>query len=319
MLKTIRSRRMPATLTSTSSRPYSAIAVAIRSSAAAWSETSAPLAIALPRPAAIWPTTCAAGPTSRPEPSSAAPRSLTTTAAPSAARAMDTDLPMPRPAPVTIATRPSSRPMLPPPRFTRIVFWNYLLVTGPELSSGSGQGGADGERSGQQARRGNLAVGADQDHPADAAGRRARGLRRAGLRQREHRRHRGTGRLECGQPVPPLRRQERAVPRAVAAASARSRASSQRGSRAGAQGRRDRPDRAVLCRRPGVPRGELGPPGPVDAVRVRRRSAGIRAHATAQEPRVDQPERRAAPAGRHATGPALRGDPDLADRRGRPR
>ena len=47
MLKTIRSRRMPATLTRMSSRPNCSMAVPIRSSAAAKTEMSAPLAIGL--------------------------------------------------------------------------------------------------------------------------------------------------------------------------------------------------------------------------------------------------------------------------------
>ncbi len=109
MLKTIRSRRMPATLTRTSSRPNCSMAVLTRSPAAAWSEMSAPLATALPPAAPISAATSRAGPASRPEPSTAAPRSLTTTQAPSLASSFATDLPIPRPAPVTTATRPSSR------------------------------------------------------------------------------------------------------------------------------------------------------------------------------------------------------------------
>ena len=88
----------------------------MRSSAAAKSEMSAPLAIALPPASVISVTTSAAGPASCPDPSISAPRSLTTTAAPSLASSVATDLPIPRPAPVTIATRPSSRAM--PPHLT---------------------------------------------------------------------------------------------------------------------------------------------------------------------------------------------------------
>ena len=62
MLKIIRSRRMPATLTSTSSRPNSSIAVPIRPSAAAKSEMSAPLATALPPASAISATVVVGGP-----------------------------------------------------------------------------------------------------------------------------------------------------------------------------------------------------------------------------------------------------------------
>ena len=111
MLKTIRSRRMPATLTRMSSRPNSSMAVWTRFSPAAKTEMSAPLATALPPASAISATTSCAGPESCPEPSTAAPRSLTTTEAPSLASSLATDLPMPRPAPVTIATRPSRRAM----------------------------------------------------------------------------------------------------------------------------------------------------------------------------------------------------------------
>src|SRR5215472_4248196 len=131
MLNTIRSRRIPATLTSTSSRPNCSMADETIACAAEWSETSAPLAAALPPASVISATTWSAGPTSLPEPSTAEPRSLTSTAAPSAASRVATDLPIPRPAPVTIATRPSSSPISPPTRpgsITRIIFWNYLLA-----------------------------------------------------------------------------------------------------------------------------------------------------------------------------------------------
>ena len=77
-------------------------------SAAVKSAMSAPLAIAFPPASPISATTSCAGPESCPEPSTAAPRSLTTTEAPWTASSRATDLPIPRPAPVTIATRPSS-------------------------------------------------------------------------------------------------------------------------------------------------------------------------------------------------------------------
>src|SRR5579871_3658000 len=96
-------------------------------SAAAWSETSAPFAAALPPASVISATTSLAGPASAPEPSTEPPRSLTSTAAPCAASSFDTDRPIPRPAPVTIATRPSRRPIGQLP-ITRIIFWNYLLA-----------------------------------------------------------------------------------------------------------------------------------------------------------------------------------------------
>ena len=127
MLKIIRSRRMPATLTRMSSRPNSSMAVWTRLSAAAKSAMSAPLATALPPASAISATTSCAGPVSCPEPSTAAPRSLTTTEAPSLASSLATDLPMPRPGagddrdpPVQTchASSPSRVPI------TGIFFWN---------------------------------------------------------------------------------------------------------------------------------------------------------------------------------------------------
>src|SRR6266511_1685303 len=68
---------------------------------------SAPLATAAPPSASISATTCCAGVTSAPSPVSVAPRSLTTTFAPARASASACSRPMPRPAPVTIATLPS--------------------------------------------------------------------------------------------------------------------------------------------------------------------------------------------------------------------
>src|ERR1700760_338772 len=130
MLKTIRSRRMPATLTSTSSRPNSSIAVRIRFSAAAWSEMSAPLMTALPPASLIAATVSLGGPLSAPDPSTWAPRSLTTTDAPSLASSLATDWPIPRPAPATMPTRPSSRPMTVTRSFpgrSAGNYWNHLL------------------------------------------------------------------------------------------------------------------------------------------------------------------------------------------------
>src|SRR5690349_17066256 len=68
--------------------------------------------MACPPPALMSLTTCCAGVESGLLPSSATPRSLTTTLAPSRASSRATPAPMPRPEPVTIATRPSSLPML---------------------------------------------------------------------------------------------------------------------------------------------------------------------------------------------------------------
>src|SRR5215472_13842450 len=89
------------------------------------------MAAALPPASVISATTWSAGPLSVPAPSTAEPRSLTSTAAPSAASKEATDLPIPLPAPVTIATRPSSSPISTPTRpgsITRIIFWNYLVA-----------------------------------------------------------------------------------------------------------------------------------------------------------------------------------------------
>src|SRR5215472_6781067 len=110
MLKTIRSRRIPATLTSTSSLPNSSMACRIIASAAAWSVTSAVLAAARPPASLISLATWCAGPASWPVPSTSTPRSFTTTAAPSRANSFAIPAPMPRPAPVTTATLSSSRP-----------------------------------------------------------------------------------------------------------------------------------------------------------------------------------------------------------------
>jgi hypothetical protein len=107
MFTSMRSRRMPALLTSTSSRPKVAIACSIMRAAPAKSLTSSPLAIASPPAAAISATTSCAGPDDAPLPSRAPPRSFTTTLAPCAANISAYSRPMPRPAPVMITTRPS--------------------------------------------------------------------------------------------------------------------------------------------------------------------------------------------------------------------
>src|SRR5919109_2886945 len=80
-------------------------------SAALWSDTSALFATALPPADVISFTTSCAGPALGSEPSSATPRSLTTTEAPSRANSLATPAPIPRPAPVTTATRPSRTPI----------------------------------------------------------------------------------------------------------------------------------------------------------------------------------------------------------------
>ncbi len=78
------------------------------------SVTSAPLAMASPPMASISATTSFAGPESDPVPSGPPPRSFTTTLAPSDASIRACSRPMPRPAPVTIATRPSHSPAMRP-------------------------------------------------------------------------------------------------------------------------------------------------------------------------------------------------------------
>src|SRR5262249_9530065 len=76
------------------------------------SATSSPLATASPPAARIAATTSAAGPSARPLPSAAEPRSLTTTLAPSRPNSSACARPIPRPAPVTMTTRPSQIPFM---------------------------------------------------------------------------------------------------------------------------------------------------------------------------------------------------------------
>jgi len=76
------------------------------------------LATALPPARSISATISSAGALSPPpSPPPPTPGSLTTTRAPYAAISFATSAPTPRPDPVQIATRPSSMPMSPPPRF----------------------------------------------------------------------------------------------------------------------------------------------------------------------------------------------------------
>src|SRR5262249_30399894 len=74
-------------------------------------ETLSPFTTARPPAALISSTTCCAGVTSAPSPPALPPRSLTTTAAPSDASNSACVRPIPRPAPVTIATLPSNSPI----------------------------------------------------------------------------------------------------------------------------------------------------------------------------------------------------------------
>src|SRR3954468_5513455 len=107
MLTSMRSRRMPALLMTTSRRPKVSIAAATIAAAASKSATSPPSTIASPPAATISSTTDWAGERSSPAPATSPPRSLTTTLAPWRASDSACSRPIPRPAPVTTATRPS--------------------------------------------------------------------------------------------------------------------------------------------------------------------------------------------------------------------
>ncbi|SKV20976.1 Uncharacterised protein [Mycobacteroides abscessus subsp. abscessus] len=98
--------------TTASSCPKVSTAWFTRFEAPAHVEMLSVFATALPPAAVISSTTSCAGPASEPEPSLAPPRSLTTTEAPSLAKSRACSRPMPRPAPVMTATRPSSCPMM---------------------------------------------------------------------------------------------------------------------------------------------------------------------------------------------------------------
>src|ERR1700730_12458400 len=109
------SRRMPAFLTKTPSRPNSATACNTTLSAPLQVATFSVLATAVPPAAMISSPTSRAGPLSAPLPALSPPRSLTTTLAPSLANSSACSRPMPRPAPVMTAARPSSAPIDLPP------------------------------------------------------------------------------------------------------------------------------------------------------------------------------------------------------------
>src|SRR5262245_29233777 len=111
----MRSRRMPALFTRMSTRPKaSSAAFAMRS---AFCGSAMDRVLAKPRPPAraISSTTACAGAASEPAPSRLAPTSFTTTPAPSCASASAIARPMPRPAPVTIATFPATMPTISAP------------------------------------------------------------------------------------------------------------------------------------------------------------------------------------------------------------
>src|SRR4051794_31680398 len=123
MLASMRSRRMPALLISTSRRPKESMACRTSFSAPAQSEMSSVLATASPPMALISSTTCWAGPASWPSPSIEPPRSFTTTFAPCSASISECSRPMPRPAPVTMQTRPSHNPTIVQPPWPTGAGW----------------------------------------------------------------------------------------------------------------------------------------------------------------------------------------------------
>src|SRR5579862_2901593 len=104
----IRSRKMPALLTRISTRPKASSAACTILSALPGSAIDSVEAIASPPDFLISSTTACAGPASVPPPSRLAPISQTTTRAPSCAIRSAIPRPMPRPAPVTMATFPAT-------------------------------------------------------------------------------------------------------------------------------------------------------------------------------------------------------------------
>ena len=106
----IASRRMPALFTRMSTRPKVSTAVLTIASAFFASEIDSVEAIASPPAFLISSTTSCAGPASVPAPCRLAPMSQATTLAPSCARPSAMPRPIPRAAPVTIATFPETMP-----------------------------------------------------------------------------------------------------------------------------------------------------------------------------------------------------------------
>ena len=99
---------MPALLTTMSTRPNASIAHCTMRWADSHSATLSVLIAARPPRWSMICRVCSAGLPDRPSPVSDAPTSLITTAAPASAMATAISRPMPPPAPVTIATLPSS-------------------------------------------------------------------------------------------------------------------------------------------------------------------------------------------------------------------
>src|SRR5438309_4383805 len=98
---------MPALLIKTSTRPNRSTAASTSACAPGGVATSLVSAMAAPPAATISEATADAGSASVPSPSIEPPRSLTTTLAPRSPSSSAYARPMPRPAPVTTATRPS--------------------------------------------------------------------------------------------------------------------------------------------------------------------------------------------------------------------
>ena len=111
MFTTTRSLRIPALLTNTCRSPNASTAAFTIRWAPSQSVTESLLATASPPISRISCAVSSAGPVSSPEPSTPPPRSLTTILAPSDAMSNACSRPIPRPAPVMITTRPSSKPI----------------------------------------------------------------------------------------------------------------------------------------------------------------------------------------------------------------
>ena len=107
ILTSMRSRRIPALFTKTSSFPKVLMAWSIMFFAPSKLLTSSPFTIASPPIAVISSATAWAGDGSDPTPFTVPPRSLTTIFAPALASWRACCRPSPRAAPVTTATRPS--------------------------------------------------------------------------------------------------------------------------------------------------------------------------------------------------------------------
>jgi len=112
MLKSIRSRRMPATATTPSMRPQVSTAVATSRSPDSILEMSSATATASPPLLVISATTASATSLLGSSPAMPTPKSATRTLAPSAAAASATARPIPPPPPVTATILPSRNPAI---------------------------------------------------------------------------------------------------------------------------------------------------------------------------------------------------------------